>query len=46
VEKSKRENNLLRNHADDLAERSLKTQNYLRNLVREETNLNESLSQV
>jgi hypothetical protein len=39
VEKGKRENVLLRNHAEDLSERTHKTQNYLRSLMREETNL-------
>jgi len=46
VEKGKRENKLLRSHADDLVERTHKTQSYIRNLVREETNLNESLSRL
>lgn len=46
VEKGRRENALLRQHADDLRERTHKTQSYLRSLMREESNLTESLSQV
>jgi hypothetical protein len=41
VDKGRREMALLREHADDLAEKSHKTQSYLRSLMREESNLSE-----
>jgi chromosome segregation ATPase len=46
VERGRKENGLLRDHLSDLSERTLKTQSYLRSLMREESNLTETLSQL
>lgn len=39
VEKSRRENQLIRSQIDTISEKSHKTQSYIRSLLREETNL-------
>lgn len=46
VEKGRRENATVRSQAESVSEKCYKTQGYIRALMREETNLNESLSRV
>lgn len=46
VEKGRRENGLIKTQADTVNEKCYKTQGYIRSLMREETNLNESLSRI
>jgi predicted nuclease with TOPRIM domain len=46
VEKGRRETAAVRSQADSVSEKSYKTQSYIRSLMREETNLNETLSRV
>ena len=44
--KGKREAGIIREQNDNLKEKTLKTHSYLRNLLREEGNLNENLGKV
>ena len=46
AEKGRRENGLVKNKNDTVNEKCYKTQGYIRSLMREETNLNESLSRI
>jgi predicted nuclease with TOPRIM domain len=46
VEKGRRETAAVRSQADSVSQKSYKTQSYIRSLMREETNLNETLSRV
>ena len=46
MEKQRKENNLTKAQSLDLAEKTNKTQSYIRNLIREEIGLNESLSKI
>lgn len=46
VEKGRRENASIRGQADSVTEKAYKTQSYIRSLLREETNLNETLSRL
>ena len=46
AEKGRRENGLVKNQNDTVNEKCYKTQGYIRSLMREETNLNESLSRI
>ena len=44
--KGRKEASLIREQTDNLKEKTLKTHSYLRNLLREEGNLNENLARV
>ena len=46
MEKGRRENAIVKVQGETVAEKSHKTQSYIRSLVREESNLNESLMRV
>jgi predicted nuclease with TOPRIM domain len=46
VEKGKKENAMVRNQSESINEKCYKTQSYIRSLLREESNLNESLSKI
>ncbi len=46
VEKGKKENAMVRTQSESINEKCYKTQSYIRSLLREESNLNESLSKI